>query len=351
MSKSAVVVTCLFLLLNTLPMAAAQSPAPPPDYTLMCDSTNARIEVDPNTPILPEGSVECTVANRENYVIELSIETELDLVETQHLTSIEVGAGAEETFEVSLKGKDEMLMTYLQLKVVTKVTKTASLDYSDDESVTSSLIISILQYAGFTIQEHQANEDVKLIDGDEMQLSYTITNTGNGMDFIFFNSRSFATPVCDETKRQELNGGGTQCELSTPVSDDCDEELFAKDADYPEGNVNVKWMLDVDESFTRTLSFAGDMENTSCWPTDSNGDYNLEFTQETRVISDFQRGYFSSSEGFTGNNNWTIIETNVDVTMNNERGIINAVVPGFEAILALVAMCVAFVRCPIEQHS
>jgi hypothetical protein len=346
MSKAAVVFTCVFLLLNTLPMVAAQAQPPPPDYTLMCDHTSTRIEVDPNTPILPEGSVECTVANRENYAIELSIETELDLVETQHLTSIEVGAGAEEIFEVSLKGKDGMLMSNLQLKVVTKVTKTAGFDYSDDESVTSSLMIKILQYAGFTIQEHQVNEDVELIDGDEIQLSYTITNTGNGMDFILFNSRSFATPVCDETKRQEINGGGTQCELSTPVSDNCDEELFAKDADYPEANVNVRWFLDVGESFTRTLSFAGNMDNTSCWPTNSNGDYNLVFTQETRVISDFQQGYCS-----TCNNNWTIIETNVDVTMNNERGIINAVVPGFEAILALVAMCVALVRCPIEQDS
>ena len=275
MSKAAVVFTCVFLLLNTLPMVAAQAQPPPPDYTLMCDHTSTRIEVDPNTPILPEGSVECTLANRENYAIELSIETELDLVETQHLTSIEVGAGAEEIFEVSLKGKDGMLMSNLQLKVVTKVTKTAGFDYSDDESVTSSLMIKILQYAGFTIQEHQVNEDVELIDGDEIQLSYTITNTGNGMDFILFNSRSFATPVCDETKRQEINGGGTQCELSTPVSDNCDEELFAKDADYPEANVNVRWFLDVGESFTRTLSFAGNMDNTSCWPTNSNGDYNL----------------------------------------------------------------------------
>ena len=139
-----------------------------------------------------------------------------------------------------------------------------------------------------------------------MQLSYTITNTGNGMDFILFNSRSFATPFCDDTKRQEINGGGTQCELSTPVSDNCDEELFAKDADYPEANVNVRWFLDVGESFTRTLSFAGNMDNTSCWPTNSNGDYNLVFTQETRVISDFQQGYCS-----TCNNNWTIIPNNL----------------------------------------
>ena len=346
MSKAAVVFTCVFLLLNTLPMVAAQAQPPPPDYRLGCDHTSTRIEVDPNTPILPEGSVECTVINEESYAIELSIETELDLVETQHLTSIEVGAGAEETFEVSLKGKDGMLMSNLQLKVVTKVTKTAGFDYSDDESVESSLMINILQYAGYTIQEHQANEDVELVDEEEFELSFTITNTGNGMDFIIFNSRSFATPVCDETKRQEINGGGTQCELSTPVSDDCDEELFANDADYPEANVNVKWMLDVDESFTRTISFAANMDNTSCWPTDSNGDYNLVFTQETRVISDFQQRYCS-----TCNNNWTKIETNVDVTMNNERGIINAVVPGFEAVLTLLAMCVALVRCPIEQHS
>ncbi|MDP6235862.1 MAG: PGF-CTERM sorting domain-containing protein, partial [Candidatus Poseidoniaceae archaeon] len=88
----------------------------------------------------------------------------------------------------------------------------------------------------------------------------------------------------------------------------------------------------------------------SCWPTDLNGNYNLVFTQETRVISDFQRGYFSSSQGFTGNNNWTTIETNVDVTINNERGIINSVVPGFEAILTLVAMCVALLRYPSEQN-
>ena len=350
MSKAAVVFTCLFLLLNTLPMVAAQAQPPPPDYTLICDNTNTRIEVDPNTPIPPEGSVECIVRNQENYAIELSIDTELYLIETQHPDSIEVGGGSEETFEVSLRGKDEMMMDSLQLKIETKVTKTAGFDYSDDESVQSNLMISILQYAGFTIQEHQANEDVELVDEEEFELSYTITNTGNGMDLILFNSRSFATPVCDEAKRQEISGGGTLCELSTPVSDDCEEELVAKDADFPDANVNVRWMLGVGESFTRTLSFAGNMENSSCWPTDLNGNYNLVFTQETRVISDFQRGYFSSSQGFTGNNNWTTIETNVDVTINNERGIINSVVPGFEAILTLVAMCVALLRYPSEQN-
>ena len=350
MGKAAVVFTCLFLLLNTLPMVAAQAQPPPPDYSLVCDNTDTRIEVDPNTPKPPEGNVECTVRNNENYVIELSIETELDLLESQHVNSIEVGAETEETFEVSLMGKDEMLMSSLLLKVVTKVTKTAGFDYSDDESVSSSILISILQYAGFTIQEHQSNKNIELFDEDEFELSYTITNTGNGMDFILFNSRSFATPVCDETKRQEISGGGTMCELSTPVSDDCDEELVAKDVNYPDGNINVKWSLGVGESFTRTLSFAGNMENSSCWPIDSNGDYNLVFTQETRVISDFQRGYFSSSQGYTGNNNWTSIETSVDVTMNNERGIMNSVVPGFEAILTLVAMCVALLRYPTKQH-
>jgi hypothetical protein len=339
------------MLLNTLPVVSAQAQPPPPDYSLICENNNTNIEVDPNTPKPPEGSVECTVQNQENYAIELSIETELELVETQHVNSIEIQGNSEETFEVSLKGEDEMLMRSLLLKVITKVTKTGGFDYSDDESLTYSTIVNILQYAGFSIEAHQSNEDVELIDGEELQLSYTITNTGNGMDSILFNSRSYATPVCDETKRQEINDGGTLCELSTPVSDDCDEELVAKDADNPEANVNVNWMLDVGESFTRTISLAGNMENTSCWPTDSNGDYNLVFTQQTRVISDFQRGSFSSSQGFTGNNNWTTIETSVDVTMNNGRGIINSVVPGFEAILVLVATCVALVRRPIEQYS
>ena len=341
------------MLLHTLPVVSAQAQPPPPDYTLICEHTNTNIEVDPNTPNPPEGSAECTVQNHESYAIELSIETELELVETQHVNSIEIQGNSEETFEVSLKAEDEMLMMNLRLllKVITKVTKTGGFDYSDDESRTYSNIVNILQYAGFSIEAHQSNEDVELIDGEELQLSYTITNTGNGMDSIIFNSRSYATPVCDETKRQEINDGGTLCELSTPVSDDCDEELVAKNADNPEANVNVNWMLDVGESFTRTISLAGNMKNTSCWPTDSNGDYNLVFTQQTRVISDFQQGSFSSSQGFTGNNNWTTIEKSVDVTMNNERGIINSVVPGFEVILALVATCVALVRRPIEQYS
>tara|TARA_B110000483_G_scaffold67099_1_gene83905 strand:- start:148 stop:1176 length:1029 start_codon:yes stop_codon:yes gene_type:complete len=339
------------MLLHTLPVASAQAPISPPDYTLICDPTNTQIEVDPNTPKPPEGSVECTVQNQESYAIELSIETELELVETQHVNSIEIQGNSEETFEVSLKAEDEMLMMNLLLELETKVTKTGGFDYSDDESLNYRFLVNILQYGEFSIEAHQSNEDVELIDGEELQLSYTITNTGNGMDIILFNSRSYATPVCDETKRQEINDGGTLCELSTPVSDDCDEELVAKDADDPKANVHVNWMLDVDESFTRTLSFAGNIENTSCWPTDSNGDYNLVFTQQTRVISDSQRGYFSSSQGFTGNNNWTTIETNIDVTMNNGRGIINSVVPGFEAILTLIAMCVAFVRRPVEQYS
>ena len=158
------------MLLHTLPVASAQAPISPPDYTLICDPTNTQIEVDPNTPKPPEGSVECTVQNQESYAIELSIETELELVETQHVNSIEIQGNSEETFEVSLKAEDEMLMMNLLLELETKVTKTGGFDYSDDESLNYRFLVNILQYGGFSIEAHQSNEDVELIDGEELPL-------------------------------------------------------------------------------------------------------------------------------------------------------------------------------------
>ena len=345
MRKFAFTIMCAILCLQAIPMVSAQAQLPPPNYSLNCTSqetgsTQINLDVDPETSTLPREIMDCVIYNDESYSLELSISSETGL-SVEHDDSIVVGANAEETFQVTIEGEDRMPTSVNVVKIVTEVTKTGELDYSDDEPKSVQIMVIIMQYAAFTLEPQQADNNQKLIDDDYFEVSYILTNEGNGMDRFSMGTNSFATPICDEDKPVETGSGSSGCALTTPVSDSCEEELTISRKDKNGENyeqINLVYMLYPGESFTVTWAVSSNIGDASCWPTDSDGNYHLEFTHEVSASSSLasQTSDWEDMFGYDHSPIW--IERIVDVTKSNDEGIIPSAVPGFES--SYLIMCI-----------
>jgi hypothetical protein len=330
------------LFLQAIPMVSAQAQVPPPNYSFNCTSQETgssleiNMDVDPETSKLPREIMDCVITNDESYSLEISISSETGL-SAEHDDSIVVGANGEETFQVTIEAEDRMRESMYQTKIWTEVTKTGELDYSDDEPNYFANIVQIMQYAAFTFEPQQADNNQKLIDDEYFEVSYILTNEGNAIDRFGIGTNSFATPICDEDKPVETGSGASGCVLTTPVSDSCEEELTISPVRGYE-QINLVYELDSDQSFTVTWTVSSNIGNASCWPTDSDGNYHLEFTHEVSASSQFasQNSDWDELVGYDHSPIW--IERTVDVTQSNDEGIISSVVPGFES--SYLIMCI-----------
>ncbi len=336
---------CTFLLLQAIPVVSAQAQLPPPDYSLICDS-QISIDVDPETSTTPTEMMDCIISNQESYSLELSISSETGL-SIEHDNSIVVGANGEETFQVTINAEDRMLAGTYSLYMSTEVTKTGELDYSDDEPRSHGTLVSILQYAAFTLEPQQVDNNQKLIDNEYFEISYIMTNNGNSHDRFTMNTFSYATPICDEDQPFESSDDEVSgCVLMTPVDDDCDEELVVNmQYDWSKEWLDYSSMtfdVDVGQSVSFTFRISASIVNSTCWPTDSNGNFHLEFTHVVRAHS-----FFGLDSWYGGDAAWgqyddspIWIERTVDVTKSNDEGVLSSVVPGFESSYLL--LCVFF---------
>jgi hypothetical protein len=325
-------------------MVSAQAQVPPPNYSFNCTSQETgssleiNMDVDPETSKLPREIMDCVITNDESYSLELSISSEDEDFSVEHDDSIVVGANGEETFQVTIEAKDRMRESMHQMKIVTEVTKTGELDYSDDEPKYFANIVQIMQYAAFTFEPQQVDNNQKLTDDEYFEASYILTNEGNGRDMFSIRTNSFATPICDEDKPVETGNGASGCVLTAPVSDSCEEELTVEvyGEDYERGGWS--YMVDPGESYTLTWTVSSNIGNASCWPTDSDGNYHLEFTHKVSASSQFasQNSDLDDSVGY--DHSRISIERTVDVTKSNDEGIISSVVPGFES--SYLIMCI-----------
>ena len=347
MRKFVFTLMCAILCLQAIPMVSAQAQVPPPNYSCNCTSQETgspqiNMDVDPETSKLPREIMDCVIYNDESYSLELSISSEYHDLSAEHDDSIVVGANGEETFQVTIEAEDRMRASEYQMKIVTEVTKTGELDYSDDEPHYFANLVQIMQYAAFTFEPQQADNNQKLIDDEYFEVSYILTNEGNAIDRFGIGTNSFATPICDEDKPVETGSGASGCVLTTPVSDSCEEELtiFRKDKngeDYEQ--INLVYELASGQSFTVTWTVSSNIGKASCWPTDSDGNYHLEFTHEVSASSQFASRTYDWAEYLVGYDHSPIwIERTVDVTQSNDEGIISSVVPGFES--SYLIMCI-----------
>lgn len=340
---------CTLLLLQAIPMVSAQAQLPPPNYSLICDS-QVWMDVDPETSTPPSEVIDCVVSNEQSYSLELSISSEISVLSVKHDDSIVVGANSEETFQVTVDAEDRMLVSAFQLTVSTEVTKTGEMDYSDDEPKTSNVLIQIAQYAAFSLEPQQEENDQKLMDDEYFKISYIMTNNGNEMDKFTINTYSFATPICDEDQTLESsNSEASGCVLMTPVSNDCSEKLTVKmmegqSGDWQEGK-SMSRIVEVGQSFSLTFKLSVSVDNATCWPKDYNGNYNLEFTHIVRAFSEFgMNGWYDGDDDWGQYDHSPMrIERIVDVTISSEEATNSSEVPGFESSYLLLCVFLAVI--------
>lgn len=349
MRKLLMTVMCAILLLQTITLVSAQAQLPPPNYSLICDG-QIRMDVDPETSTPPSEKMDCVVTNEESYALELSISSEMSGLSVEHDDSIVVGANSEETFQVTIDAENEMMLAAYSLSTSTEVTKTGEFDYSDDDPKKYNTMIEILQYAAYILEPQQGDNDQKLLDDEYFELTYTLTNKGNAQDKFSMNTYSYASRICDEEQTFETsNEDASGCVLSTPVSDDCDEELdvevrnsWSKDW---EKRTSMVAFLDVDQSVSITFKMSASVENSTCWPKNSEEDYHLEFTHVVRAYSDFGlRGWYDGDDDWGQYDHSPIrIERTVDVTKSNDEGILSSAIPGFESSYLLLCVFLAVI--------
>ena len=342
MRKFVFTLMCVILFLQAIPMVSAQAQVPPPNYSFNCTSQETgssleiNMDVDPETSKLPREIMDCVITNDESYSLEISISSETGL-SAEHDDSIVVGANGEETFQVTIEAEDRMRESSHLLKIVTEVTKTGELDYSDDEPHYFANLVQIMQYAAFTFEPQQADNNQKLIDDEYFEVSYILTNEGNAIDRFGIGTNSFATPICDEDKPVETGSGASGCVLTTPVSDSCEEELTEKNSEDYELNDGSS-RVDPGQSYTITWTVSSNIGKASCWPTDSDGNYHLEFTHKVSASSQFASENSDWDDRFGYDHSPISIKRTVDVTQSNDEGILASAVPGFES--SYLIMCI-----------
>ena len=327
-----------------MPSASAQAQLPPPNYSFTCES-QAYIDVDPETAKPPTDTIECSIYNQESYAIEVALQSTAGGLETSlSVDEITVGGNAEEFFEVTITGEDGMMMSMFSMRTVSEVTKTGELDYSDDEPQEVNGLVQILQYAAFKVEQHQSESDYNLAEGESIEFGYSVTNLGNYRDRFLIGLYSKTTKFCDVGRAIDEGRTYGECEggyYAMPISDDCDEELdikFSFSGESGSYSTEVDYEQTIDVDFT----VSGTIDNSSCWPTDSNGDLSLSFDMFFSVVSDFHNRHEDVyGEHYDSDASRYKIEYAVDVTFQGDKTLIDEVTPGFESVNLILCSLVA----------
>ena len=324
-----------------MPSASAQAQLPPPNYSFTCDA-QAYIDVDPETAKPPTDTIECSIYNQESYAIEVALQSTADGLETSlSVDEITVGGNTEEFFEVTITGEDGMMMFTSQIRTISEVTKTGELDYSDDEPQEVNGIIQVLQYAAFKVEQHQSESDYNLADGESIELGYSVTNLGNHIDTFYTRLYSKTTKVCEVGRAIDEGRTFGECDggyYVMPISDDCDEELDIN----TQGNTFPTLMIDSGQTSDVYFTVSGTIENSSCWPTESNGDLSLSFDMFFSVVSEFHNRHEDVyGEHYDSDASRYKIEYSVDVTFQGDKTLIDEVTPGFESVNLILCSLVA----------
>ena len=324
-----------------MPSASAQAQLPPPNYSFTCES-QAYIDVDPETAKPPTDTIECSIYNQESYAIEVDLQSTAGGLETSlSVDEITVGGNTEEFFEVTITGEDGMMMFTSQIRTISEVTKTGELDYSDDEPQEVNGIIQVLQYAAFKLEPHQSESDYNLADGESIELGYSVTNLGNQIDTFYTGLYSKTTKFCDVGRAIDEGRTFGECDggyYVMPISDDCDEELDIN----TQGNAFPTLMIDSGQTSDVYFTVSGTIENSSCWPTESNGDLSLSFDMFFSVVSEFHNRHEDVyGEHYDSDASRYKIEYSVDVTFQGDKTLIDEVTPGFESVNLILCSLVA----------
>lgn len=160
----------------------------------------ASIDLDVSPGSTLAGFTTCTVSNPTVHVEKISITVTADGLVVAAPGSVTVAAGGEEDFQVAVRAESRMYTQARTLVVEATVQEISGVPPPNSAYSTSSNIISILQFAEFSVE--MMAPVVELEVGSDYQLEYNLYNTGNGFDKFNielsddeFYDTSFALPA------------------------------------------------------------------------------------------------------------------------------------------------------------
>lgn len=223
-------VLCLFLVTQA-PLVNGQSTLP--DIDLNCSPAQVMIQVFPGST--GTGITTCTIYNNSAYTLDVDIEvTSGDLVHHAP-TSIRVGPSSTADFQLTLKSEFGALMSQKLVNVEATVTSVNDLPPITEEKSEANLIAYIMQYSGVEITASQSL--IKIISGETEELTYTVKNTGNAIDFFLLGIPFDYVDILEDagflfvfdSVRMQIDEGQTEefkVSITAPYKEDSREDLI-----------------------------------------------------------------------------------------------------------------------------
>lgn len=172
-------VLCLFLVTQA-PLVNGQSTLP--DIDLTCSPAQVMIQVFPGST--GAGMTNCTVSNNSAYTLDVDIVVTADGLDYTAPGSISLGAGSAVDFQVVLRSEFGVLMGQRSVNIEATVTSVNGIPPISEEKSEVNLLASLMQYSGVEITANQPQLEIS--SGETKELTYTVKNTGNGIDFFRF---------------------------------------------------------------------------------------------------------------------------------------------------------------------
>ena len=170
-------VLCLFLV-SQAQFVDGQSTLP--DIDLYCTPGQVNIEVSPGGT--GTGTTYCTINNNSAYALDVDIVVTAVVLNHNAPDSVSVAAGSTVDFPLTLVSDLGVLTSQMSVNIEATVTSVNGIPPITEEKSEANILARLMQYGGVEVTSNQPQ--LKINSGEINELTYSVKNTGNGIDFI-----------------------------------------------------------------------------------------------------------------------------------------------------------------------
>ena len=175
--RSLFAILCLFLV-SQAPFVDGQSTLP--DIDLYCTPGQVNIEVSPGGT--GTGTTYCTINNNSAYALDVDIVVTAVVLNHNAPDSVSVAAGSTVDFPLTLVSDLGVLTSQMSVNIEATVTSVNGIPPITEEKSEANILARLMQYGGVEVTSNQPQ--LKINSGETKELTYSVKNTGNGIDFI-----------------------------------------------------------------------------------------------------------------------------------------------------------------------
>jgi hypothetical protein len=151
-----------------------------PDIDLYCTPGQVNIEVSPGGT--GTGTTYCTINNNSAYALDVDIVVTAVVLNHNAPDSVSVAAGSTVDFPLTLVSDLGVLTSQMSVNIEATVTSVNGIPPITEEKSEANILARLMQYGGVEVTSNQPQ--LKINSGETKELTYSVKNTGNGIDFI-----------------------------------------------------------------------------------------------------------------------------------------------------------------------